>query len=198
MRETMGETMGVKREKGKIPHDEWPKILARYNGGETIASIGRAYGCTAPAIRYIVKRSGMLKDEASGRRVPSGSKDSVPQHAVPLDVLSPAGPKLALPHASALPLGSARSGRAKEAQALGPELRRRVSGDIASFLVALDQAVLDRSPQFLFNLQEATDRLMRSTARTRIELERLLSAYEGVEMDEDAWRERVSGRQRDA
>ena len=190
--------MGIKREKGKIPHGEWPKILARYNGGETIASIGRAYGCTAPAIRYIVKRSGMLKDEAGGRRALGSLRPSVPQHAMRLDTLSPAGAELASPRASALPQASARAGRAKVEQALGPELRRRVSGDIASFLVALDQAVLGHSLEFLVNLQEATDRLMRSTARTRLEVERLLSAYEGAETEEDAWKAAASGRQRDA
>ena len=50
--------MAGTREKGKIPHGEWAKILARYRGGETIARIGRDYGCTPPAIRYIIKRSG--------------------------------------------------------------------------------------------------------------------------------------------
>ena len=183
---------------GKIPRDEWPKILARYNGGETIASIGRAYRCTAAAIRYIVKRSGKLKDEAGGRRAPSGSRSSVPQRAIQLNARSPAGAELALPRASAAPLDAGPAGRAEGAQALGPELRRRVRSDINSFLVALDQVVLDRSPQNLFNLEEATDRLMRSIARTRLELERLLSAHEGAEVEGDAWREPVSGRQRDA
>jgi hypothetical protein len=57
---------------------------------------------------------------------------------------------------------------------LGAELRKRVSGDLASFLVALDQVVDGGSVQSLTDLQEATDRLMRSVARTRMEIERLL------------------------
>jgi hypothetical protein len=57
---------------------------------------------------------------------------------------------------------------------LGAELRERVSADIASFLVALDQ-VVEGSAKSAVELQDATDRLMRSTARVRLELERLLA-----------------------
>lgn len=42
--------------KGKISAEEWPSIRARHLRGESLASIARAYGCTAPAIAYIVKR----------------------------------------------------------------------------------------------------------------------------------------------
>lgn len=49
--------LGSKRQKGKISPGEWPTIVARHRSGETLASIARAYGCTAPAIAYIVKRS---------------------------------------------------------------------------------------------------------------------------------------------
>jgi hypothetical protein len=42
--------------KGKIAAAEWPSIRARHRRGESLASIARAYGCTAPAIAYIVKR----------------------------------------------------------------------------------------------------------------------------------------------
>src|SRR6266478_4373823 len=64
--ENAREAMANPRTKGKIPHGEWPQILAKYARGETIAQIGRDYGCTAPAIRYIIRRSGKLKG-ASGR-----------------------------------------------------------------------------------------------------------------------------------
>src|SRR5258708_11577242 len=66
--ENAREAMANPRTKGKIPHGEWPQILAKYARGETIAQIGRDYGCTAPAIRYIIRRSGTLKGE-SGRKV---------------------------------------------------------------------------------------------------------------------------------
>jgi hypothetical protein len=139
------------REKGKIPRTEWPNIVARYGKGETIAQIGRDYGCTAPAIRYIIKRSGRLKVE----RADDGSRHQ-------------AAAKRRESNASI------RSERARSENILGAELRQRVSGDVASFLVALDQVVLDGSLESVSSLQEATDRLMRSVARTRLELERVL------------------------
>jgi hypothetical protein len=40
----------------KIPHGEWSAIAERYSQGESISSIARHYGCTAPAIHYILKR----------------------------------------------------------------------------------------------------------------------------------------------
>ena len=183
--------MGSTREKGKIPHTEWPKIVARYNGGETIASIGRAYGCTAPAIRYIVKRSGTLKGESGGKRTSSRLTPSR-QHESQLDALS------ASDGGGVLPLAVARAGRPVGRQVLGAELRRRVSGDVASFLVALDQAVLGGSVEAIADLQEATDRLMRSTARTRLELERLLSSYEGAGAEDGVWDKAGSASQHDA
>jgi hypothetical protein len=40
----------------KIPHGEWSAIAERYSQGESISSIARDYGCTAPGIHYILKR----------------------------------------------------------------------------------------------------------------------------------------------
>jgi hypothetical protein len=60
----------------------------------------------------------------------------------------------------------------------GPKLRQRVSADIASFRIALDYADLEGAPESMTNLQEATDRFMRSAARTRLELDGLLSGHE--------------------
>lgn len=41
----------------KIPQGEWDAIAARYAQGETISKIAQSYGCTPPAIHYILKRS---------------------------------------------------------------------------------------------------------------------------------------------
>ena len=41
----------------KIPQGEWDAIAARYAQGESISRIARSYGCTPPAIHYILKRS---------------------------------------------------------------------------------------------------------------------------------------------
>lgn len=180
--------MGSTREKGKIHRSEWPKILARYNGGETIASIGRAYGCTAPAIRYIVKRSGTLKGEPERRGVSEGAKAS--RQPTSRSNLRPVG------SGDAAEPVAVRRGPRTGAQILGQELRKRVSSDVASFLVAFDQVVLEGSIGSLAELQEATDRLMRSTARVRLELER--AGYEGAEAQRDVRETATSTVQRDA
>jgi transposase-like protein len=75
------------------------------------------------------------------------------------------------------------------------ELRNRVDGDIAAFLAAFDAALAADTQESRFGLREATDRLLRAGARTRIELERLearvpLSPREGRTGSEPAWRYR--------
>jgi hypothetical protein len=163
-----------KREKGKIAHSEWPNILARYSKGETIAQIGRDYGCTAPAIRYIIKRNGMLKDESGGARVGAASGQTRASGLAAVEGREPG----AWTHATNAPLIAASPKLPAGNTVLEPELRQRVSGDVASFLVALDHVVLEGSLESAAGLQEATDRLMRSVARTRLELERVLSRHE--------------------
>jgi hypothetical protein len=153
-------------EKGKIPRAEWPKILALYGGGATIAEIGRRYGCTAPAIRYIIKRNGTLKRHATGEPLPAGPGGK--RNAKSADSLAPA--RAAEARSLAPPAGRPRG------DILGPDLRGRLSRTIASFLVSLDQAIVTGSPKSLMDLVEASDLLMRSIARTRIEIERRLAA----------------------
>src|ERR1700675_465768 len=43
--------------RGKIPQSDWPLIMARYEAGETLASIARTYDCSPPAISYVVSKS---------------------------------------------------------------------------------------------------------------------------------------------
>jgi hypothetical protein len=43
--------------RGKIPQQDWPSIIKRYETGETLASIARTYDCSPPAISYILGRS---------------------------------------------------------------------------------------------------------------------------------------------
>lgn len=76
------------------------------------------------------------------------------------------------------------------------ELRSRVDGDIAAFLAAFDDALAADTQESRFGLREATDRLLRAGARTRIELERLearvpLPPREGAAAAASgAWRQR--------
>ncbi len=50
-------------------------------------------------------------------------------------------------------------------------LRERIDGDIAAFLAAFDAALDNDTVESRTGLREATDRLLRAGARTRIELE---------------------------
>jgi hypothetical protein len=75
------------------------------------------------------------------------------------------------------------------------ELRARVEADITAFLAAFDAALSEDTPDSRVGLREATDRLLRAGARTRIELERLearmpLPPRDGARSAEPAWRQR--------
>src|ERR1700752_4269415 len=49
--------MEKSNKRGKIPQSDWPLIMARYDAGETLASIARTYDCSPPAISYVVSRT---------------------------------------------------------------------------------------------------------------------------------------------
>ncbi|MGE5271766.1 MAG: hypothetical protein ACM3JG_19060 [Thiohalocapsa sp.] len=75
------------------------------------------------------------------------------------------------------------------------QLRARVDGDIAAFLAAFDAALQQDTQESRALLREATDRLLRAGARTRIELERLearvpLTPRDGGSRGEAGWRQR--------
>ena len=76
------------------------------------------------------------------------------------------------------------------------ELRDRVDDDIAAFLAAFDAALAEDNQASRFGLREATDRLLRAGARTRIELERLEAKLPlpprdgGARPEQAAWRYR--------
>ena len=64
--------------------------------------------------------------------------------------------------------------RARESGAfIDHTLRERINDDIAAFLAAFDAALDHDTIESRIGLREATDRLLRAGARTRIELERL-------------------------
>src|SRR5713101_4338689 len=52
--------------RGKIPQQDWPSIIKRYEAGETLSSIARTYDCSPPAISYIVSRSRAREATAEG------------------------------------------------------------------------------------------------------------------------------------
>lgn len=74
-------------------------------------------------------------------------------------------------------------------------LRQRVQADIAAFLAAFDAALNRDTSETRAELRQATDRLLRAGARTRIELERLearipLPARNDERSPVSAWRQR--------
>jgi hypothetical protein len=74
-------------------------------------------------------------------------------------------------------------------------LRERVESDITAFLAAFDAALTHDTPESRTGLREATDRLLRAGARTRIELERLearmpLPSRNSGKQLEPPWRQR--------
>lgn len=48
---------------GRIPREDWPEILHRYEDGETQTEIARDYGVTPAAISYAVKRARAQADD---------------------------------------------------------------------------------------------------------------------------------------
>ena len=328
--------------RGKIPQSDWPLIMARYDSGETLASIARTYDCSPPAISYVVSRSRARQPDAEvsapapSATVPQLIKAAASEPALigdgqtptataspvngqssdrqdelwpretngfagasaserdndPPRVVLPAQRPTALPAAPGpangdhrrtlhLSLGNASQGNggtapgehrpaeqhivasdgqqsqhlhpqqqilqpqtagerfappakpelqdrggdgangagfseARSAVHPGPvqrtdsdvarrkegtgsyidqELRARVDGDIAAFLAAFDAALLEDTQQSRSALREATDRLLRAGARTRIELERLeartpLPPRDTDGRSETAWRHR--------
>jgi hypothetical protein len=143
------------RYKGKIPKSEWETIATRRTSGEPFASIARDYGCTAPAIRYIVGRTSDRGEGGTRRRERARLRhapDMLPRPAKRDEL--------------------ARSETSVQPPLLTPELSARIIGDIVQFLVAVDTASASSSPEMVAKLRSATDQIMRSAARLLLEIER--------------------------
>jgi hypothetical protein len=169
------------REKGKIDQAEWDSILARHESGESLASIARSYSCTPPAIRYIVSRKRKFADanrpfdmaaESGGAAEAAAERDHgirmEPSSARQAGNGSAATPSRRRPDAPARQHAEAAAG-----SSFDPTIKDRVTSDISAFLIALDSLWHVDSPENRELLLEATDRLLRAGARTRIEIERL-------------------------
>ncbi len=105
-----------------------------------------------------------------------------------------AGPP-APPRGYAYPNAETEAARRKDsATFIDQELRNRVAADIGAFLAAFDAALAGDTQDTRAALREATDRLLRAGARTRIELERLEARVPLAPRDagrsEPAWRHR--------
>jgi transposase-like protein len=135
------------RMRGKIARTEWSNIANRHASGESLAAIARSYGCTAPAIRYIV------------RRMPAGSQEAPAARNTLADTSRPTSVSRG---GGSVPNDSA--------------VWSRINRDIAAFLTAVDTLIVQHSNENEEALLRATDSLLRASARTRIELERSMSS----------------------
>jgi hypothetical protein len=189
----------------KIPQGEWNAIAARYEKGESISGIARGYGCTPPAIHYILKRHRQLPATAVRPLTPARPAaaaaapiaayapeptPSVPtigksEHYTPSPVLVRASPPLAA--ASSAPAGKPdqRPAAPPPTPGLDSELHTRAEAAIAMFRSSFDAALMEGSPGVRERLRQAAADLMRVAARTTIVLDRVTAGSERPERSQN-------------
>jgi hypothetical protein len=148
------------RAKGKIPNSEWANIVRRHLGGESTENIARSYRCTGPAIRYIIRKSA---SHAAGAAPVGSDAMHGTAHAVS-------------PRPDSRDAGDRHKAPLSRPSGLGRDLVLRANSDVASFIVALDEATTRLDAETIEDLRDATDRLLQSCARTRLEIERVFPA----------------------
>ncbi len=144
----------------KIPQGDWNAIAARYANGESITRIAQSYGCTPPAIHYILKRA--KQRPAAVDRVATATRAGVASAAPPRTASDPAIAMVS----SAFAAG------------LNRDLHSRAEAAIAAFQASFDAALAEGSPDLRQELRRAAADLMRVAARTTIVLDRLSAAAE--------------------
>jgi hypothetical protein len=190
----------------KIPQGEWSAIAARYAQGESISRIAQSYGCTPPAIHYILKRykarAAPIREHPVNGRAESALASVLDPSRTPLSSTAPRaadlhqlgasrGRGLATPARPASsehrptpsplqqPAGSRKVGRASAFTAgLDQELHIRAEAAIEAFRSSFDAALTEGSPSVRQRLREAASDLMRVAARTTIVLDRLNATAE--------------------
>lgn len=112
--------------RGKIPQSDWPLIMARYEAGETLASIARTYDCSPPAISYVVSRSRVRLPGAAIATKPVGGPEpqlikSVVTEGAPAPLARPpAAPAGAVAPNSGREIGGPEAERAAMPERLQP------------------------------------------------------------------------------
>jgi len=109
--------------RGKIPQSDWPLIMARYEAGETLASIARTYDCSPPAISYVVSRSRARQPGPQiAAKPPDGPEPQLIKASVP-DGAAAATVKFPMPIVSAAQ--AAPNGHDRPAAAIVPSNHHR-------------------------------------------------------------------------
>jgi hypothetical protein len=184
----------------KIPQGEWSAIAARYAQGESISRIAQSYGCTPPAIHYILKRNkqraALGREQAPAERRPSQSAVPRARGTPPSGEdmtslgssrnarirgdlqISPVRPAQLEQTRSHLP---PRQSASPPNPAQGPhhsvgldrDLHGRAEAAIQAFRLSFDAALAEGSPLVRQQLRQAAADLMRVAARTTIVLDQL-------------------------
>ena len=187
----------------KIPQGEWSAIAVRHAQGESLSAIARSYGCTPPAIHYVLKRNGRQSVEKVEQPAPapaasSGSSEPHPHLRLNGEIKlsthpviepaargnpEPAAPTNGPARQVQQPAGelqrrpifsSPTTGRAPAfADGLDSELHQRAEAAIETFRSCFDAALAEGSPHERARLRQAASDLMRVAARTTIVLDRL-------------------------
>jgi hypothetical protein len=78
----------------KIPQGEWSAIAARYAKGESISRIAQSYGCTPPAIHYILKRAKLRAAQNPEQRINGKPDSAMTFPGEPRRPTTPEGPRI--------------------------------------------------------------------------------------------------------
>ena len=153
----------------KIPQGDWSAIAARYAQGESLSAIARSYGCTPPAIHYVLKRNGrqiIEKVEPPAEAAPAASAEPDhqthpptlrPNGEIKLSINRPNGPpgggsrgpaSLAIALHSEQPPAAIGPARSEQQPAAEPQRRpgfSRTTGRALAFTDGLDSELYDRA-----------------------------------------------------
>jgi hypothetical protein len=177
----------------KIPQGEWSAIAARYTKGESITRIAQSYGCTPPAIHYILKRSKQRaaqnpEHRINEHRVNGKSEAAMTFPGEPRKPTAPEPPRAVEQRGEEHGMGqlaprevgpATGPGRNSAFTAgLDRELHGRAEAAIAAFRLSFDAALAEGSPGVRQRLRQAASDLMRVAARTTIVLDRLNASAE--------------------
>ncbi len=166
----------------KIPQGEWGAIAARYANGELISTIARSYGCTPPAVHYILKRNRQRAGETlappAARVEPAAALvRALPRREEPISTppLVRSAPVLREPAVAQAPVRSPEPEAAAPGSVPGLDraLHHRAEAVIATFRSSFDAALTEASPVMRERLRQAASDLMRVAARTTMVLDRL-------------------------
>ena len=152
----------------------------------SISKIARSYGCTPPAIHYILKRNRQRPEETGGQPMEISQPVALRPPSAPALVRSnmpDRGPAAALRADERRPPETPRqpateAGRGAAASGLDHALHHRAEAAIEMFRSSFDAVLEQGSPELRERLRQAAADLMRVAARTTIVLDRLSAGAE--------------------